>query len=71
MAIGGLLLKTHKWYLKQEQQEEELKRMKEENGIICYVLLAALDGLQQLGANGSVPEAKERLAKHLNNEAHK
>ena len=70
-TILAALFKAHKWYLKQEKQDKELQRMKEENSIICYVLIAALDGLQQLGANGPVTEAKEKLEKHLNALAHK
>ena len=70
-TIVGLILKTHKWYLKQEKQDKELQCMKEENGIICHVLFAALDGLQQLGANGPVTDAKDKLEKHLNKLAHK
>lgn len=32
---------------------------------------ACLDGLQRLGANNSVPLAKNKLDKHLNQQAHK
>ena len=43
---------------------------KTENGVICYGLLACLDGLKQLGANGNVTDAYNKLEKHINNQAH-
>ena len=39
-------------------QDKDIARLKEENQLICYGLSAALDGLEQLGANHSVPIAK-------------
>ena len=69
-AIVGLVLKTHKWYLRQERQDKEIEKMKKENTLICFALAACLDGLQQLGANHSVPAAKEKLDKYLNQRAH-
>lgn len=70
-AILGYVLKAHKWYLKQEKQDEEIANMKLENTLICFALSACLDGLMQLGANHTVPIAKEKLDKHLNQQAHK
>jgi hypothetical protein len=73
-AIGvilGFVFKVHKWYLKQEQQDKEIKQIKEEDTLICYALSACLDGLQQLGANHTVPDAKDKLDKYLNQQAHK
>lgn len=70
-AILGVFVKLHNWYLKQEKQDEEIKEMKEENKLICFALSACLDGLQQLGANHTVPIAKEKLDKYLNQQAHK
>ena len=83
-AIGiilGILLKGHKWFLKQEEQskditalkehhEADVHKIKEENCLICFALSACLDGLQQLGANHTVPVAKEKLDKYLNQQAH-
>jgi hypothetical protein len=57
--------------LKQEEQDKEIKQIKEEDTLICYALSACLDGLQQLGANHTVPLAKEKLDKYLNQQAHK
>ena len=52
-------------------QDKDIARLKEENQLICYGLSAALDGLDQLGANHSVPIAKNKLQKYLNEQAHK
>lgn len=82
ITICGALLAVHKWYLKQEKQSSDIESLKkhhdddvshinEENALICYALSACLDGLIQLGANHTVPIAKEKLDKYLNNRAHK
>lgn len=70
-VILGVIFKVHKWYLKQKQLEEEIERIKEEDTLICYALSACLDGLQQLGCNHTVPDAKDKLDKYLNQQAHK
>lgn len=70
VAVVGYILKGHKWYLKQEKQDQEIEKIKEENTLICFALSAALDGLMQLGANHTVPHAKEKLDKYLNEKAH-
>lgn len=80
-AILGSVLKIHKWIIKQDEQtkqiealrkhhEDDVHRLKEENCLICFALSACLDGLQQLGANHTVPVAKEKLDKYLNQQAH-
>ena len=71
LTIGGTALKIHTWFLRQEKQAEEIRRVKEENTLVCYALSACLDGLIQLGANHEVPKAKEKLDKYLNKQAHK
>jgi hypothetical protein len=67
----AVLFAMHKRYLKQNQQAEEIQRIKDEQTLIFYALLACLDGLQQLGANHTVPEMKGKLEKYLNVSAHK
>lgn len=70
LAIAGVVFAVYRWYLKQNKQNDEIKKIKTENTLICYGLSAALDGLIQLGANHSVTAAKEKLDKHLNQQAH-
>ncbi len=70
-GLTGLVLKVHKWYLKQEEQQEQIEALKKENTLICFSLSACLDGLHQLGANHTVNDAKNRLDKYLNQQAHK
>lgn len=81
IAIITVIFKVHKWYLKQEEQsdqlvilnkrhEDDINHMKKENALVCYALSACLDGLQQLGANHTVPIAKDKLDKYLNETAH-
>lgn len=83
-CLGGSITffcKIHKWYLKQEEQSndiahlkekhtEDVKKINKENALVIYALSACLDGLSQLGANHTVPKAKEALDKHLNVQAH-
>ena len=69
--ICGVIFALFRWVLKQNKQDEDIKAIKEENTLICFALRACLDGLEQLGANHTVPVAKEKLEKHLNILAHK
>lgn len=70
-VIFGVIFACYRWYLKQNKQDEDIKKIKEENTLICFALRACLDGLEQLGANHTVSTAKEKLEKHLNISAHK
>ena len=70
-VIFGAIFAVYRWYLRQKDQDKDIRALKEEQALICYALRACLDGLEQLGANHTVPDARERLEKHLNIEAHK
>ena len=69
-VICGLVYKVFKWIDTRKQIESEMKDMKEENTLIFYGLMACLDGLEQLGANHTVPKAKNKIQKYLNLKAH-
>lgn len=71
VVIFGVVFAIYRWYLKQNKQDTEIANIKEENRLICFALSACLDGLSQLGANHTVPVAKEKLDKYLNEQAHK
>lgn len=69
-AIGALLYKGFQFWERQKAQDVEIQGMKEEQCVMCYAILATLDGLKQLGANGNVTDAYNKLEKHLNQSAH-
>lgn len=75
IAIGTIINKIFNFIERQKQQDAEIDRLKtrvaEENTLICYGLMACLDGLEQLGANHTVPKAKDKIDKYLNQQAHK
>lgn len=70
-VIFGVVFAVYHWYLKQEKQDKDIAHIKEEDTLIVFALSACLDGLQQLGANHTVPIAKDKLDKYINQRAHK
>lgn len=69
-ALIGIAYRFFKWYETNQDQSAQIQEIKSEQSEICYVLLAALDGLKQLGANGEVTKAHEHLSKYINQKAH-
>lgn len=69
-ALLGIIWRTFKKIDETNSNSEEIERIKTEQQVICYGLLACLDGLKQLGANGNVTDAYNRLEKHINKQAH-
>ena len=70
MVICGLPISIYKWYSRQNEQDVEIKKMKEEQCLLTYGTLACLKGLKELGCNGPVTEAIDKMEKHLNKAAH-
>lgn len=70
IAIFSALFAVYRWYLRQQQQDHEIKAMKEEQCLLTYGILACLDGLEQLGCNHTVPETRSKIEKHINKRAH-
>ncbi len=77
VAIIGYYNKVHDWIKHQEEQDkrmDEIERAaateRKELTLIVYALSACLDGLGQLGANHTVPVAKDKLDKYINKQAH-
>ena len=73
-VVGGILLNR---YFDRKDRKDEVEKLKmkvadieEENCLLCYGISDCLDGLEQLGANHTVPIAKDKLDKHLNKKAH-
>lgn len=78
IALFGYYNKIHNWVRHQDEQDEQMKNLKkeietskEERTLIVYALSACLDGLSQLGANHTVPLAKDKLDKYINQQAHR
>lgn len=69
-SIIVIVVKLVRWMDRQAKQDKEISELKEEQQIMCYSMLACLDGLKQLGANGNVTKAYDALEKHLNKKAH-
>ena len=69
-VIGGVVLWCFKFVQRSRRQNEELKAIRREQTLICYGLLACLQGLKEQGCNGPVTEAMNRLEEHLNQAAH-
>lgn len=54
----------------QTDTEAKLQEIRSELCLLTYAMMGALDGLKQLGCNGKVTDARERIDKHLNQSAH-
>lgn len=54
----------------QKEQDDDIKVIKREQTLMVYSMQACLDGLIQLGCNHTVPEAKDKLSKYINQQAH-
>ncbi len=70
ITLGGLLIAAYKWYARQNQQDIEIKKIKKEQCLMTYGILACLKGLKEQGCNGPVTEAIGKLEKHMNKAAH-
>ena len=70
ITLVGRYNKLYDWIKKQDEQDKEIKEMKEEQAILTYGILACLKGLKEQGCNGPVSEAINKIEKHLNEKAH-
>lgn len=69
-AICTAVYKLVKWLQAQNYQSEQIKELQEEQCLIVYAQLACLNGLNQLGCNGEVTKALDKVNKHINQKAH-
>ncbi len=80
-ALGAVACKAIRWFQSHEKQSsdidtlknkesEDISEIKDELCLLTYGLLACLDGLKQLGANGTVTEMRDKIEKRLNKQAH-
>ena len=70
-TIIGCFTTIHKWILRQNKQDEDIKSIKEEQKVLTTGVLACLKGLKEQGCDGPVTEAIYQIEDHLNKEAHK
>ena len=72
-ALSVIFSKYNKGYdfvKKQEEQDKEIKAIKEEQALIVSGVLACLKGLSEQGCNGAVTAAIAEIEEHLNQKAH-
>ena len=69
-AIAGVAFNVYRWYLKQNKQDEEIEKVKNQQCLLTYGILACLKGLSEQGCNGPVTEAINKIEKHINKQAH-
>jgi hypothetical protein len=70
-TIIGCFTTIHKWVLRQDKQDEDIKSIKEEQKILTTGVLACLKGLKEQGCDGPVTIAITEIEDHLNKEAHR
>ena len=70
-AVVALIWRGFKHIDDMHGNKKEIEEIKEEQQMLCYGIIACLDGLKQLGANGNVTKALKELEKHINVQAHK
>ena len=70
-TIIGCFTTIHKWVLRQNKQDDDIKSIKEEQKVLTTGVLACLKGLKEQGCDGPVTEAILQIENHLNKEAHK
>lgn len=73
-ALGTIIAcftTIHKWILRQNKQDDDIKSIKEEQKVLTTGVLACLKGLKEQGCDGPVTEAIYSIENHLNKEAHK
>ena len=69
-AIFSAVFAVYRWYLRQDKQDTEISKIKSEQCLLTYGVLACLKGLKERGCNGPVTEAIDKLEKHINKAAH-
>lgn len=81
VAIVAYFAKAVRWVDKQNEQDEEIQKLKkhheediksikDEQTLLVYGVLACLKGLKEQGCNGPVTEAINKYEKYLNQKAH-
>lgn len=71
VAIARYYNKGYDWVKTQNKQEKEINAIKTEQELLTFGVLACLKGMkEQLGCDGTVTEAINKIETHLNAKAH-
>ena len=70
VVLFSAVFALYRWFLKQDRQDKEIERMKAEQALLTYGILACLKGLKEQGCDGPVTEAIAKIEKHINQAAH-
>ena len=70
-ALAGTYNRVYRWTLRQREQDEELRAIRQENTLRTYGVLACLKGLAEQGCDGPVHEAIVKIETSLNLRAHR
>lgn len=70
IAILRYYNKGYDWVKRQKEQDSEIHKIKEEQEILTYGVLACLKGLHEQGCNDAVSDAITKIERHLNQRAH-
>lgn len=65
--------RAQKWDSSEDRDSEinaKIQQIQAEQCMLTYCMMATLDGLHQLGCNGKVTEARGKLDKFINEQAH-
>ncbi len=69
-TVIGRYNKLYDWVQKQEKQDKAIRDIQEEQTLLTYGVLACLKGMAEIGADGPVTEAIDKIEKYLNKKAH-
>ena len=69
-AILRYVTKGYDWVKAKDEQQKEIKSIKEEQQLLTTGIIDCLKGLQEQGCDGSVSDAISQIEAHLNKKAH-
>jgi len=69
-ALAGCAVRLWRGVDRVLRYDADIRRIREEQSVLTFGVLACLKGLHEQGCNGPVTEAAERLESYLNTRAH-
>ena len=69
-VLVGAIIAVYKVIEQNKKQSAVIHDIQDEQTLICYALKACLSGMKEMGCNGPVTTALDKLEKHLNQKAH-